>query len=55
MIALVSMGMPLIDNADLEQLSEECAKRKKWEFLVTISPLAIQGGTGSPINPVAMF
>jgi hypothetical protein len=49
------MGMPLLDNADLEELSKECEARKKWEFMVTLNPLSMQGGTGSPVNPVAMF
>src|SRR6266446_1969573 len=26
-----------------------------WEFLLTAAPLAISGGTGSPINPIATF
>ena len=27
----------------------------RWEFLVTIAPLPIPNGTGSPVNPIAMF
>ena len=27
----------------------------RWEFLVTIAPLRIPNGTGSPVNPIAMF
>ena len=26
-----------------------------WEFLITINPLRIEGGTGSLANPVAVF
>ncbi|MDP1860108.1 MAG: hypothetical protein Q8K82_15640 [Gemmatimonadaceae bacterium] len=31
------------------------AGRKRWEFLLTASPLPIKGGTGSPPNPIATF
>jgi kynurenine formamidase len=53
--ALVSLGIHLIDNCDLEALSEASAARKRWEFLLTMAPLPIAGGTGSPLNPIATF
>ena len=53
--ALVYLGVHLIDNCDLEALSAAAAARKRWEFLLTAAPLPIQGGTGSPINPIATF
>ncbi len=53
--ALVSLGIHLIDNCDLEALSEAAAARKRWEFLLTAAPLPIKGGTGSPLNPIATF
>ena len=31
------------------------AQQRRWEFLVTLAPLPIRGGTGSPINPIAVF
>jgi kynurenine formamidase len=52
---LVAMGTPIIDNCDLELLAREANRRQRWEFLITASPLAIQGGTGSPLNPIATF
>jgi kynurenine formamidase len=54
-ISIASMGTPILDNLDLEAVSEACASRKRWEFLLTASPLAVDGGTGSPINPEAIF
>ncbi len=54
-VILVAMGMPIFDNLDLEQVSAEAAKRNRFAFLVTSSPLAVQGGTGSPFNPIATF
>jgi len=53
--ALVSLGIHLIDNCDLEALSDAATSRKRWEFLLTAAPLPIVGGTGSPMNPIATF
>ncbi len=54
-LAIVAMGMPIIDNADLEKLGEEANRLGRWEFLLTAAPLAVPGGTGSPLNPIATF
>jgi hypothetical protein len=53
--ALIYLGVHVIDNCDLEMLSTAAAARRRWEFMVTVSPLAIPRGTGSPVNPIAMF
>ena len=29
--------------------------RHRWEFMLTIAPLPIPHGTGSPVNPIATF
>lgn len=49
------MGVPLLDNLDLEALSAACAEAGQYEFLLTVAPLNIPGGTGSPVNPVAVL
>ncbi len=54
-LALVAMGIHLFDNCDLEELAKQAAQRKRWTFLLTASPIAVAGGTGSPINPIATF
>lgn len=54
-LVLVAMGVHIFDNCDLEALSEAAARRNRWEFLLTASPLAVPGGTGSPLNPIATF
>ena len=54
-LAIVAPGVPIIDNADLERASEEARKRDRWEFLFTLAPLRVVGGTGSPANPIATF
>lgn len=54
-LSLIAMGMPIFDNMDLEAVSREAAKRKRWDFLVTASPAAVPGATGSVLNPIATF
>ena len=54
-IALASMGLILLDIPALEPLVEACAEEKRSDFLVTMAPLRIKGGTGSPVNPIAVF
>jgi kynurenine formamidase len=54
-LLLIAMGTPIFDNCDLEAVAEAAASRRRWAFLVTASPLAIPGGTGSPLNPIATF
>ncbi|QQS47506.1 MAG: cyclase family protein [Acidobacteriota bacterium] len=54
-LMLVAMGVHIFDNCDLEALSRMCEEQKRWEFLLTASPVAVTGGTGSPLNPIAVF
>jgi kynurenine formamidase len=51
---LVAMGVHLLDNLDLSELAGVCADEGRWEFLFTVSPLQIAGGTGSPVNSLAI-
>jgi kynurenine formamidase len=55
MCLLVGMGVHLLDNLKLDRLAEACAAEGRWEFLFAVGPLQIGGGTGSPVNPVAVF
>jgi kynurenine formamidase len=54
-IAIVTMGLHLLDNLELEPLAQACAEEKRWEFLFTLAPLVLFRGTASPVNPIAMF
>jgi kynurenine formamidase len=54
-LALAAMGMPLIDNLALEDIADTCIELMTWEFLCVLAPLRIPGGTGSPLNPIAIF
>lgn len=54
-IGIVHMGLWLIDNCNLELVGAQCADLGRWEFMIAIAPLRIQGGTGSPVNPIAIL
>ncbi len=54
-IAIPYMGMALLDNANFEALAQACAETGRYEFLFTIAPLVVIGGTGSPVNPIAVL
>ncbi len=54
-LTIVAMGMPLFDNLDLEAVAAEAARQNRWEFLLVAAPLAMDVGTGSPLNPLAIF
>ena len=54
-VSLVTLGMWLIDNTNLEQLSEACQQRNRYEFMLALGPLRLENVTGSPVNPIAVF
>jgi hypothetical protein len=49
------MGLALLDNADFDAIAAACAEASRWEFMVVIAPLVVLGGTGSPVNPIAVL
>lgn len=54
-ILLPYMGMPIIDNADFELLAQTCAELGRWTFQFMTAPLVLEGGTGSPVNPLVVL
>jgi kynurenine formamidase len=54
-LALVSMGVSIFDNLDFERAVEEARRLNRYEFLFMAAPLRIEKGTGSPLNPLAVF
>ena len=54
-IGISRMGLWLMDDADLEELAQTCERHSRWEFMLSIGPLRIVNGTGSPVNPIATF
>jgi hypothetical protein len=49
------MDVNIIENLDLEQAAETARRLKRYEFALTFAPIPVEGGTGSPINPLAVF
>jgi kynurenine formamidase len=54
-LVLVGLGMPIFDNLDLELLAKVAKQKKRPAFLFAGAPLRVKGGTGSPVNPLAVF
>jgi kynurenine formamidase len=54
-LLITGLGINLLDNQDLEGVAVMAAKHNRWVFMLTIAPLAVKGGTGSPANIIATF
>ncbi len=54
-VGIVAIGLHLLDNLDLDELAAVCAAERRYAFLLTIAPLILLRGTGSPVNPIAIF
>jgi kynurenine formamidase len=54
-LALNAMGVHLLDYLQLEGLVRQCEAERRWDFLFAAAPILVVGGTGSPLNPVAIF
>lgn len=54
-LSLVAMGVSIFDNLDFERAIEQARRTNRYEFLFTAAPLRIDKGTGSPLNPLAIF
>jgi hypothetical protein len=54
-MVLAILGVHILDRANFDALGEAAAARNRWDFMLTIAPLAIPHGTGSPVNPIALF
>ncbi|MGP3773523.1 cyclase family protein [Streptomyces sp. SDT5-1] len=52
---LVEMGMLQGQNWNLESLSTACVETGRFSFLLSAMPEPFQGGTGTPVAPVAVF
>jgi kynurenine formamidase len=48
------LGMPIGELWDMDRLAEACAADGHYSFLVTVAPLPIVGGVGSPSNVIAI-
>lgn len=54
-LALVSLGVSIFDNLDFTDVAVVAKELGRYEFLFMASPLRIEKGMGSPLNPIATF
>jgi kynurenine formamidase len=54
-LAITALGVDILDSQDLEAVAETAARLHRWEFLLMVSPLPVIGGTGFPVNALAIF
>ncbi|MBM3820815.1 MAG: cyclase family protein, partial [Acidimicrobiia bacterium] len=49
------IGINIVENLDLEAVAATARTLNRYEFAITFAPLPVEGGTGSPVNPLAIF
>jgi len=54
-LQIAAMGMACADNLQFEELVEICESERRWEFMLVAAPLRLPRGTGSLLNPIAIF
>jgi kynurenine formamidase len=54
-LLITAMGINLLDNQDLEAIADTAARLKRWDFMISIAPVPVTGGTGFPVNALATF
>ena len=54
-VGIAAMGLWLIDNANFDDLTAECQRLGRWDFMFTVAPLRFPTVTGSPVTPLATF
>jgi len=52
---MCAMGVVLMDCLNLDDLARACAADGRWDVLLTVAPLVLKHGTGTPVNPIAVF
>jgi kynurenine formamidase len=54
-LQITAMGMACADSLQFEELVGVCEEEGRQEFMVVATPLRLPGGTGSLLNPIALF
>jgi hypothetical protein len=54
-LLIAALGINLLDNQDLEAVADTAARLNRWEFMLTLAPVPVTGGTGFPLNALATF
>jgi len=55
LLAIAVLGLHLLDYLQFGELGEACERAGRWSFLCVIAPLRLVGGTGCPVNPIAIL
>ncbi len=53
--AIPAFGVALVNNCELGPLAVACQESGRYEFMFVVAPLVVPGGTGSPVNPIAVL
>jgi kynurenine formamidase len=53
-VVIPHLGLYVGEMFDLDTLAERCAADGNYDCLLVAAPLAIKGGVGAPVNPVAV-
>ncbi|HWQ39319.1 MAG TPA: cyclase family protein [Burkholderiales bacterium] len=54
-ILIADNGIYIVENMNLEELSQVLAARKNWEFALVLNPPRLRGMTGAPVNAFAII
>jgi kynurenine formamidase len=54
-ILIADNGIYIVENFNLEEISQVLAERKNYEFILVLNPLRLRGMTGSPLNAFAII
>jgi hypothetical protein len=54
-VGIIAMGLWLIDISDLVELADTCERLQRSTFIFVLTSLRLPGGTGSPVNPLAIL
>ncbi|MGI8702593.1 MAG: cyclase family protein [Nocardioidaceae bacterium] len=54
-VCIPAMGLVLLDYCRVEELALHCRGLGRYDFFFVVAPLVLPGGTGSPVNPLAIF
>jgi kynurenine formamidase len=54
-VALLRLGMPLIEVADPAELAAACTEEGRATFLLVVAPPRLGAASGVPVNPLAIF
>ena len=55
MATLIWIGINIVECLDLEELAATARRLNRYEFVITFAPLSVEGGGGSPVNPLVAF